>query len=363
MLILSNEEVASLVTAAECVQWLEEAYRDQAANEAGSIPRADLIAPLAEAVPGSYYAFKTMSGTLPRKGITALRLNSDVLTWPQDGEQGTVRRVKLPAAPGGRWVGLVMLFSNVTGEPLALFPDGILQRLRVGATSALAARVLSRPESSTVGLLGAGWQAGGQVLALQAVRPLKLVKVYSPNPESRRRFVEAMRSQVSCEIQAVDSPEQAADGADILACATNSLDPVVQTRWLTPGMHVSCVKRTELSAETFQYCDVLVQHVRRGVDRYVLGHQPIPEEGREERAPSLARSAIRVDWTAVPELSLVIAGKVAGRTSPSQITCFCNNIGTGLQFAAVGAHVYERARQHGLGRELPTEWFTEDVHP
>jgi ornithine cyclodeaminase/alanine dehydrogenase-like protein (mu-crystallin family) len=59
----------------------------------------------------------------------------------------------------------------------------------------------------------------------------------------------------------------------------------------------------------------------------------------------------------------MLLGKAPGRSNPGQITCFVNNIGLSLQFAACGAEVLERARQQKVGRELPGEWFTEDEHP
>jgi ornithine cyclodeaminase/alanine dehydrogenase-like protein (mu-crystallin family) len=59
----------------------------------------------------------------------------------------------------------------------------------------------------------------------------------------------------------------------------------------------------------------------------------------------------------------VIAGKAAGRCSDHEVTCFINNLGLGYQFAAAGAVVYRKARESGIGREIPTDWFTQDVHP
>jgi hypothetical protein len=76
-----------------------------------------------------------MDGIVPGLGVGAVRINSDIVSWPV--RDGTVRREKIPAAPGERWVGLVLLFSMETGEPLAIFPDGYLQRLRVGAANGL----------------------------------------------------------------------------------------------------------------------------------------------------------------------------------------------------------------------------------
>ena len=70
-----------------------------------------------------------------------------------------------------------------------------------------------------------------------------------------------------------------------------------------------------------------------------------------------------VDFENTPTLADVIAGAAPGRQSDSEVTCFINNLGLGLQFAAAGAVVYRKAKETGLGRELPTEWFTQGVHP
>src|SRR5262249_51635740 len=69
------------------------------------------------------------------------------------------------------------------------------------------------------------------------------------------------------------------------------------------------------------------------------------------------------DWKSLPTLSDLLCGRIKGRDSDSQITGFVNNIGLGAQFAAVGAKVYAAAKAKGLGREVPLDWFTQDVHP
>jgi alanine dehydrogenase len=356
MIILSNDDVEGLVTAAECIQVLDDAYRDLASNEAGNIPRADLIAPIPGGPAGAHYGFKTMSGGFPRRGVTALRINSDVVTWPEQG--GSLRRVKLPVA-GGRYVGLVLLFSNSTGEPLAIMPDGIMQRLRVGSTSALAARYLARDDSATMALIGSGGQARGQALAF-ATRPgLKRIRVFSPNQEKCRTFVAALQPLLTCELELAGTVEAAIEGADIVSCATNSLEAVFNAEWVKPGMHLTCVKRTEIAPQAFLRCDVLFQHYRKELDQYILGGSRVPDEESVRAAPS----GHRVEWSKTPEMEALVSGTVAGRTRQDQVTAFCNNIGMGLQFAAVGALAYEKARQRGVGRELPTEWFTEDIRP
>jgi ornithine cyclodeaminase/alanine dehydrogenase-like protein (mu-crystallin family) len=96
-------------------------------------------------------------------------------------------------------------------------------------------------------------------------------------------------------------------------------------------------------------------------DHYVLGkEEEIPEISTGFRG--LEKQAGK-SWWQVPELSDVIGGKSRRRVNDSEITCFINNLGLGVQFAAVGAKVYELAKNHGIGKELPTDWFMQSVHP
>src|SRR5947199_1464517 len=180
MLVLSNEEIARLLTIEECMAALEPMYRDVAEERVLFSPRVDNIAPNAH--PDGYYAFKHMGGTWPREKVQALRINSDVVTHPLVA--GKPRRVKQPLA-NGRWVGLVLLFSTETGALLAMFPDGVMQRLRVGATSGLGLKHLAREDVQRLAIIGSGWQAGAQLASSIAVRRFNEVRVYSPILEAR----------------------------------------------------------------------------------------------------------------------------------------------------------------------------------
>jgi alanine dehydrogenase len=82
-------------------------------------------------------------------------------------------------------MGMLLVFSTETGELLGWMPDGYLQCTRVGALYALAADYLARPDAEEVGLIGSGWQAGGQILGLRCVRNIKKVRVYSSNANRR----------------------------------------------------------------------------------------------------------------------------------------------------------------------------------
>ena len=120
MLILTNKDVEQVLLMPECVSTLEQAYFDFGNQDAAEIPRQDLL--VDNERPEAVHAFKTMSGSWPRAGVTALRLNSDIVSWPE--VNGSPRRIKLPVSNGQRYNGLVLLFSTATGQLLCTFNDG-----------------------------------------------------------------------------------------------------------------------------------------------------------------------------------------------------------------------------------------------
>ena len=245
-----------------------------------------------------------------------------------------------------------------------------MQRLRVAATSALAASRMALPDASVLGILGSGWQAGAHVPAMCAVRKIKSVMVYSPTKEHRESFAREMADKTGVAVASVDRPEDAASEADILVAATNAISTVIPPQWLRPGVHLTCVKDTELGEETIRRADRVVIHSRKfAPENYIAGygdekieaHDPIDFLAGKQLGPGSALQS--PFWTAAPELKDLIAGKVSGRESAGEITCFINNIGLGLQFAALGAAAYQDAKSRGMGKEIPTDWFLQSVHP
>ncbi|HEY7164949.1 MAG TPA: ornithine cyclodeaminase family protein [Candidatus Binatia bacterium] len=366
MLILNNDEVSALLSMDKCLEHLERAYREQAEGTAVNRPRSDLY--MSSTAKGGVYCFKTMEGGLTGESVVALRLNSDVIRWQDKG--GRIIKDKIPAAPGNKWVGLVLLFSAETGEPLAIMPDGIIQGIRVAASSALAARYLSRSDAAILGILGSGWQARAHAKAISSVRQLKKMLVHSPTKANREKFALEVQNEVGVAVEPVESGEAVAAQADILVAATNSVSRVVPPEWLRPGMHLTCVKITELGDATLKKADRLVIHSRKWApdnyitgfgDRSVQAHDPIDLVAQGTKAANTAPK--EPFWLDAPQLKDVVAGKVPGRQSAQEISCFNNNIGLGIQFAALGKAVLDDARAKGSGKEIPTDWFLETVHP
>jgi alanine dehydrogenase len=349
MLILSNDDAEALLPMRECISALEEAYRDLACERAASAQRTDALTTTERA--DAVYSLKLMGGVLPSAGVGAVRLNSDIICF------GDKRQVKLPLAPGGRYTGLVLLFSTRTGEPLAIFPDGVLQRMRVGAASALGAKYLARADASRVGLIGAGWQAGAQVMAIAALRKIDAIHCYSPTRDKREAFCADLGAKTGIAMHAAATPEEAVRGAGIVLCATNSNAHVFRAEWLEPGMHVGTIRGPELVPDAVRRADVVAIH-DRGVRAHFIATRDVAMPNDRHAIPGLEDI-----MATAPTLGELVAGMAKGRSSPEQTSCFLNLTGIGLQFAAAGAALYRKAREAGAGRELPGEWFTEDVVP
>jgi alanine dehydrogenase len=263
-LILSTEEIEQLFTLEECFKVLEPALRDLGNGNAVNMPRQDLLVP--GPLDGSYHGLKTSCASLPRSGVTTMRLTSDVLTWPVIG--GRQRRVKVPLATGGKYVGLVLVFSTSTGELLAIFPDGFIQAIRVGVINALSAKYMARPDSSVLGVYGSGWQARPAVLAMCKVLPVREVRIYSPTQSNRENFAGEMQRIISADIVAVSSPEEAAKRADVVALATNALDPFFPASWIRAGMHITTVRPSEMMLEALLCCDLIAVSTREAAQLF-----------------------------------------------------------------------------------------------
>ncbi len=225
-LMLSNDDAAKVLTMTDTIAALEALYMDLGNGSAIYRGRTDLFAPTSADigfdVPAAHQ-FKTLDGSIPRLQAASIRVTSDLVAFPE--VNGLRRRIKIPAATGKSYVGLVFLFSSSNGELISIMQDGILQRFTVGAINALGAKYLSRSDSSIVGLIGAGGQAGPQLAALKEVRPIERVRVYSPTAGEAAAFAETMSASLKLDITVAQTPEKAIRGADIAVTATNSRVP------------------------------------------------------------------------------------------------------------------------------------------
>src|SRR5262249_49754061 len=291
-------------------------------------------------------------GAVPGSGVAALRYDSTIV---QERVVAGSRRMDFPSPAKRSW-GFFLLFSLQTGEPLALIHDFSLSAIRVGATTGVAHRALAKKGAKVVGIFGSGNEARTNLTAICCVRSIDKVKVYSTTKEHRDRFAEEMSRSLNIDVQPVNKPESVVKGSDIVMCATNSSQPVFDGNWLEPGQFVTTIantdgvhRRTEADSTTMIRSDFIV-----------LNNKDTAVTNQQRELLDLIDQDI-FGWDKVCELGQVLIGAHPGRKNDQQIIYYKSNTGVGIQFAAVGALIYEGCKQRGLGRELPSEWFGADL--
>jgi len=350
-LILNDQQVRDLLTMEDCIAAMEDAYAELAAGRGIYRIRTDMIAP-AEG-DGNIFALKSMDAVIPKFGVGSIRINCDTLHYLQEGER--LRRDRVPSDADGRYTGFVLLFGIETGELLMIYPDGI-QSKRVASISALGMRYLARPESSDIALIGSGVQARAQVEAALAVMPVATIRCYSTSASRREAFCAGMREKYGVDIRPADRPEAAVEGADVVLCGTNSRSHVFYRDWIEPGMHVSCINMFELEPSVVTAADVVSTHIRDCDPVFIKtdGIGVLPEEpgaGYQDLAAATG-------FENLPTIADVISGAAPRRTADDQVSCMVNSVGCGYQFAVVGYLLLKKARDAGIGSEVPTGWFT-----
>src|SRR6266508_5046270 len=343
VLVLKNDQMENLLPMSEEIDAIEQAFRELGEGKAMNAPRARLRTPWKEE--GGQYYFNNIMGLVPGVKSMALRIDSsfskEVLV------AGSKRRVY-----PGDFIGLVMLFDMDTCEILALMDDHHISTMRVGATSAVASKYLARKDATVMGLLGSGEQAQTQLTAHAVGRSLTRVKVYSPTKENRERFSREMSAETGIEVVSVPSADEAVRGSDIVSAATNTVDPVVEGRWLEAGTHLTSL----VGGDGFLPRKELDDEAIRKADLIVVGYKPqIFIDKQAEFHDRIARGIVKPED--LHELGDLVNGKCRGREIDKEMTFFKNNTGMGIQFAATARKMYDKAREKGVGTELPLDLF------
>jgi ornithine cyclodeaminase/alanine dehydrogenase-like protein (mu-crystallin family) len=247
-------------------------------------------------------------------------------------------------AYGVRHSSISVLYNTETGQLEALFQPGALAWIRTGAASGLATRYMAAPDASVVGIIGSGRQAITQLEGVCAVRPIKLIKVYSRTPANREQFARQMRTQLEIEVVPVATTEECLADSQIVITITNSREPVFSGDLLRPGMHINAAGANA--------------DVRHEVDETTIRHSDLIVVDNKEQAQMECGELITAakngafDWDQAIELHEVVGGKVNGRPSPEAITLF-ESQGIGIEDVAGYAYVLRKAKEQGLGKELP----------
>jgi ornithine cyclodeaminase len=242
--------------------------------------------------------------------------------------------------------GLMVFFSAKTGMIKALLLDnGYLTDVRTAAAGAVAARHLSREESRTAAIFGAGVQARLQLEALTLVRPIREARIWSRDPDKAALTAKAAADALGIPVTAVTDPALAVKGADIVVTTTPATAPILQAGWLEAGQHVTAMgsdaeHKNEIEPQVFgridhYVADSLTQVRRLGELHHAIAAGIVPAE------------------RAFPELGEVIAGTATGRQSDHDIT-LCDLTGTGVQDTAIAALTVVRAETRACGTNFET---------
>lgn len=322
MRILGREVLEAVLPPADVIAAVERAFRETAAGRAAALPRA--VLPM-----GRHGVFLAMVSALPRLGALGTKL---VTVVERNQRRG------LPTIHA-----TYLLTDPETGAPLALMEAGFLTAIRTGATSAVAARYLARPDSRVVACFGAGVQARFQLLCLSQVLPLAEVRVVGRNPQRAAAFAERMGDELGIAVRVAASRKAAVTGADVITCATTASKPVFSGRDVGAGTHVDGVGT--FRPATREIDTLTVKGSRVVVDTYEGAWGEAGDLLIPIKAGAITRRHVRAD------LAELVAGTRRGRTSPEQITLF-KSVGYAAEDAVTARLAYDRAVTAGLGTEV-----------
>lgn len=343
-IIISDDDAIRLLSIVEAVEAMRVAFRDLAEGRAVNPPRLRYSSQTPDST-RRYFA-NIHAGALQSYKVACVRAGSHfMLTDDFDGQRRT-----LDNPDPVNW-SVITLYDLATGEPLAFMHETHLSGFRVGATSGLAVAEMARADAKVLGLFGTGNQAFPNCRAICAVRPIERVQVYSPNAQHRADFVARMADE-KVEVVAVDDPRAVVRGADIVCCATNAKQPVLQGGWLEPGQMVINIANSDV-LDTRREVDETT--CARAKDIVVNDWDSVVANRQIELLEPIEKGLIQREN--VHELGDIVAGKVKLRQQPDSILYYKNNTGLAIQFAACGAILYRKLVKEGTNRVIPREWF------
>lgn len=310
-LYLTEADVIEMLDMNLALEALDDAFRARSAGEVRNEPRHRLSAG---------------NGSM----------NFMAATWPERGWAGHKSYVSGDFR--------VMLYGTNGEGLLAVIGAGRMGQVRTGAASGIGTKYMARENSSSVGIIGSGYQAETQLEAVCAVRDIKDVKVFSRTTEKRERFASTMSERLGVNVTAVDSKESAAEGMDILVAVTSSVEPVITGDMIEPGMHINAAgnnswMKRELDTAAIVKADLVACD---DIDQTKI------ECGELMRAVEVGHFA----WESLVRLDRIVAGLRTARYSDNDVTLF-ESQGVAFEDIAVCGRLYELALEQGIGTELP----------
>lgn len=321
VLILTDAEVQRLLPMAACIEVMGEALAALARGQVHNPLRMVVKPPGAAGLMGLMPAH--IGGGQAAYGLKTVCIFPRNSALGKDAHQGSV-----------------MLFSGQTGELMALMNASAVTAIRTAAVSAVATRVLARPEAGDLALIGAGVQARTHLEAMALVRPIRRCRVASRTFAHAQKFAEEMRPRYAFPIEAVTSIEAAVRGADLIVTATSSKAPILQRSWISAGAHLNVVGASLPTAREVDSATMAA--ARLFVDR----RESTINEAGDYLFP-LQEGAIGPDHIQA-EIGEVLLGAQPGRRSPDEITLF-KSLGLAVEDLAAARYLYQQAQTKKVG--------------
>ncbi len=312
---LSEENVASLVSLNDTIGELEKGLRHLGQGKAFNIPKA-----LGSLGPDA--SMHSLGSALTEAGYCGYK---NWINTPQGAKA------------------VFVLFDAFQGRMLAFMEANALGQMRTSAMTGLGTQWMAPAHACDMAIIGSGRQALGQIAAVNAVRPLKRLRVWSPSPEARGAFCNKVRSMFDCEVIEASSLEQATDSAEIVTTITRARAPFLSSALLAKGVHYNAVgailpSNAEFHQDVFERAGMIavddVPNTRKASREFI---DYFDQNGR--------------DWSRVRPLGDLIA-QDEHLMSGGDITLF-KSMGMGISDLSVAALAYQRAKESGVGLEIP----------
>ncbi len=236
--------------------------------------------------------------------------------------------------------GVVVLFETENGRPFAIVDASEITAIRTAAASAMATRLLSRPESTCLAILGYGAQARQHLSAMLCVREFTQVRVWGRDPIKAKSFCDEHANDYDISIEAADTAHAAIDGADVICTVTGSPVPILHGEWIVPGQHINAVGTSfpgirELDGPAVARSRLFVD-LREGALAQAGEFQMARDEGLID------------DNHILGEIGEVSLGHIKGRVTPDDVTLY-KSLGLVVQDLAAAHYVYKKAVAQGVG--------------
>ncbi len=323
-LFVDHGDVLALLPMSECIDAMTEALR--------TLSLGGALLPLRTVVrlPDGPNAFALMPAALREPSALGAKV---ITVFPGND-----------ATPYDSHQGAVLLFDMELGRLIAILDASTITALRTAAVTAVATRLLARPEARTLALLGAGVQAETHLESISLVLPIDEVRVWSRSGDRAHRFAEKF-SASGRRVVACPSAREAVDGADVVCTITSSREPVLFSDWIAPGTHVNAVGASLATSRELDSAAVAKSRL------YVDRRESTLNEGGDFLVPK--REGLIGDDHIVGEIGelLVDPPRAQGRRSPQEITLF-KSLGLAIEDVAAARRIYDRAIATGAGKWL-----------